>query len=52
MNENLEKDFLSLPPLSSPDSWDDRGLWHKAGVDAEVTIFPVVACGVKTRRNL
>ena len=49
-NENLEKDFLRpLPPSSPPDSW---GIWHNVGVDVEVTIFPVVACGVKTRRNL
>ena len=38
--ENLEKDFLSpLLPSSSPDSW----FWHRAGVDVELTIFPVAA---------
>ena len=54
-NENLEKDFLSplVPPPAPTSSSADSEIWHSAaGVDVELTIFPVAAWGVKTRRNL
>ena len=45
-NENLEKDFLRplVPPPAPTSSSADSEIWHSAaGVDVELTIFPVAA---------